>query len=96
MQEYYKDAQNNFKKQIAKIQEENKLLIKDKANELKSLQNKSTSLIQTIESLQLKLDKETAEHQRLCKILLKMNNDSKDWTSTKSALERQVYSCIFS
>lgn len=44
------------------------------------MQDKTTSLIQTIESLQLKLEKEIGE--RL--------NDSKVWTSTKSALERQV------
>lgn len=64
--------------------------IKNKEEELKLLQDKITHLNQTIESLQLNLEKEIAERSRLDKELSIMINQSKVWTSEKSALERQV------
>lgn len=73
-----------------KIQEETKLQIKNKEDELKSLQNKILNLNETIEALQLKLDKEIAERQRLSEELSKINNECMVWASEKSALERQV------
>jgi len=90
VKEYHKDARNNFKQEIIKIQEETNLQIKNKEDELKSLQDNITNLNQTIESLQLKFDKEIGERQRLGEELTKMNNESKLLTSEKSALERQV------
>lgn len=95
MQEYHKDSRNNFKQEIAKIQEENKLQIKNKDDELKSLQDKIANFNQTIECLQLKLDKEIAERQRLNGELSNFNNESKVWTSAKSAFERQVSLCFY-
>lgn len=64
--------------------------IKNKENELKSLQDEIANLNKTIESLQLKLDKEIAERERLNGELSKFNDESKVWTSAKSAFERQV------
>jgi allophanate hydrolase subunit 1 len=66
------------------------LLIKKKEDELKLLQDNITNLNQAIESLQLKYDKEVAEHQRLSNELNKINNESKVQISEKSSLERQV------
>lgn len=64
--------------------------IKTKEEEIKSLKDNITNLNKDLESLQLKHDKEIAEHQRLSKELTKINNESKVWISEKSALERQV------
>jgi len=89
-QEYHKDARNNFKQEIAKLQEENGLQIKNKEDELKLLQDNITNLNQGLESLQLKYDKEVAEHQRLSNELTRINNESKVQISEKSSLERQV------
>lgn len=61
---------------------------------MKSHLDKIENLNQNIESIQLKLNKETAERQRLEEELSKMNNECKAWTSEKSILERQV-SCIY-
>jgi len=66
------------------------LLVKNKEDELKSLQDNITNLNQGIESLQLKYDKEVAEHQRLSNELTRINNECKLHTSEKSSLERQV------
>jgi len=66
------------------------LQIKNKEEELKLLQDEIAKLNQTIESLQLNLEKEIAERSRLDKELSKMMNQSKVWTSEKSALERHV------
>lgn len=64
--------------------------IKNKDDELQLQLDNITNLNQNIESLQLKLDKEIAERKRLDEELSKMNNESKVWTSEKSAFERQV------
>lgn len=64
--------------------------IKNKEDEIIVLQDKITSLNEIKESLQLKLDKEIAEHQRIDEELSKINNERKVWTSEKSSLERQV------
>lgn len=64
--------------------------IKNKEEELKLSQDKINSLNQTIESLQLNLNKEIAESSRLEKELSKMTNQSKLWASEKAALERQA------
>jgi len=66
------------------------LQIKNKEDELKSLQDNITNLNQNIETLQLKYDKEVGERQRLSNELTKMNNESKLQISEKSSLERQV------
>jgi len=66
------------------------LQIKNKEDEIIVLQDKITSLNEIKESLQLKLDKEIAEHQRIDEELSKINNERKVWTSEKSSLERQV------
>lgn len=68
--------------------------IKNKEDELKLLQDNITNLNQGLESLQLKYDKEVAEHQRLSNELTRINNESKLHISEKSALERQVSSLI--
>lgn len=71
--------------------------IKNKENELKSRDDDIRNLNLTIETLKLKFEKEVAECQRLSEELSKMNNNSKIWTSEKSALERQVcYFILFS
>lgn len=75
---------------MSKIEEETKLQLKNKDDEIKSLHDKMVNLNQTIESLQLKLDKEIAERQRLGQELSTMNNECKVWASEKSAFERQV------
>jgi len=54
------------------------------------LQDNITNLNQGLESLQLKYDKEVAEHQRLSNELTRINNESKVQISEKSSLERQV------
>lgn len=64
--------------------------IKNKEDELKLLQDKILNLNETIESLQLKLDKEIAERQRLSEELSKINGECIVWASEKSAFERQV------
>jgi len=66
------------------------LQIKNKEDELKLLQDNITNLNQGLESLQLKYDKEVAEHQRLSNELTRINNESKVQISEKSSLERQV------
>lgn len=76
--------------EIAKLQEEKNLQIKNKEDELKLLQDNITNLNQGLESLQLKYDKEVAEHQRLSNELTRINNESKVHISEKSSLERQV------
>lgn len=73
-----------------KIQEETNLQIKNKEEELKSLQGKITNLNINIEYLQLNYEKEIAERSILDKELSKMINQSKIWTSEKSVLERQA------
>lgn len=55
-----------------------------------SLKDNIENLNKDLESLQLQLDKEIAERQRLDGELSKLNNESKIWSSEKSALERQV------
>lgn len=90
IKDYHKDVRNNFKQEITKIQEENRLHIKNKEDKLNLLQTEITNLTKTIESLQLKLDKEIAEHSRLAEELSVTNYQSKIWTSEKSTLERQV------
>lgn len=64
--------------------------IKNKEDELKLLQDNITNLNQGLESLQLKYDKEVAEHQRLSNELIRINSESKVQISEKSSLERQV------
>lgn len=64
--------------------------IKNKEDELKLLQDNIANLNQGLESLQLKYDKEVAEHQRLSNELTRINNESKVQISEKSSLERQV------
>jgi len=66
------------------------LQIKNKEDELKLLQDNIANLNQGLESLQLKYDKEVAEHQRLSNELTRINNESKVQISEKSSLERQV------
>jgi len=66
------------------------LQIKNKEDELKLLQDNITNLNQGLESLQLKYDKEVAEHQRLSNELTRINNESKVQISEKASLERQV------
>lgn len=66
------------------------LQIKNKEDELKLLQDNISNLNQGLESLQLKYDKEVAEHQRLSNELTRINNESKVQISEKSSLERQV------
>jgi len=70
------------------------LQIKNKEDELKLLQDNITNLNQGLESLQLKYDKEVAEHQRLVNELTRINNESKVQISEKSSLERQVINLI--
>lgn len=64
--------------------------IKNKDDELKSQLDNIANLNQSIESLQLKLDKEIAERKRLDEELSRMNNESKVWISEKASFERQV------
>lgn len=64
--------------------------IKNKEDELKLLQDNIANLNQGLETLQLKYDKEVAEHQRLSNELIRINNESKVHISEKSAFERQV------
>jgi len=66
------------------------LQIKNKEDELKLLQDNIANLNQGLETLQLKYDKEVAEHQRLSNELIRINNESKVHISEKSAFERQV------
>lgn len=68
--------------------------IKNKEDELQVLKDKIENLNETKESLQLKLDKEIAERQRVEEELSKINNELQVWTSEKSSLGRQV-SCLF-
>ncbi|XP_050431701.1 citron Rho-interacting kinase-like [Adelges cooleyi] len=90
LREYHKDARARSKQEIAKIHEENSLQIKIKEDEVKDLENKIKVLNETIESLQLKLDKEIAESKRLSVEVTKMIDESKSWTSEKSSLERSI------
>lgn len=64
--------------------------IKNKEDELQVLKDKIENLNETKESLQLKLDKEIAERQRVDEELSKINNELQVWTSEKSSLGRQV------
>jgi len=66
------------------------LQIKNKEDELQVLKDKIENLNETKESLQLKLDKEIAERQRVDEELSKINNELQVWTSEKSSLGRQV------
>lgn len=64
--------------------------IKNKEKGLKLLQDEIVNLKETIESIQLKLDKEISEHQRLSKEFSKINIESMVWASEKYALKRKV------
>ncbi|XP_050433505.1 citron Rho-interacting kinase-like isoform X2 [Adelges cooleyi] len=90
LKEYHKDARANYKQEITKIKEETSLQIKIKEDQVEDLNNKIKCLNNTIDSLQLKLEKEVAESNRLSNELAKIVTDSKRWTSEKSCLERSI------
>lgn len=64
--------------------------IKNKEEEFKVLYDNIVNLNKINESLQLNLEKETAERLILDKELSKMISQSKNWTSEKSTFERQA------
>ncbi|XP_050538665.1 citron Rho-interacting kinase-like [Daktulosphaira vitifoliae] len=90
LREYHKDLRSTNKQEISKMQEETRMQIKVKEDEIIDLQKKIIHLNELVESLQLKLDKEVAESKRLEIELNKLSNDSKNWAIEKSTLERNV------